>query len=202
MTMAPGQNEPVWKSFLRRHWAALAIFVIVVASLVAWAVYVFLWFVANAETTGLVPTVLAFWTMADFVGFALHAVFWELILVGIPLVIGGVVVWQWWKRLPSEERLAFHGSGKGASRAGGGGVVSFLFFVAFSIKVYLDGRWNSPISFWTVDYVVGSVFTMLLWAVIVIGIPGAVVAIWWFNREMKKGRRTPSGGQQPAPGPT
>jgi hypothetical protein len=42
--------------------------------------------------------------MANLVTFILHAIFWELLFIGIPAIIGAVAGWQWWKRLPEEEK--------------------------------------------------------------------------------------------------
>ena len=61
-----------------------------------------------------------------------------------------------------------------------------MFFVAFCIKVYLDGNWNTAISTWTLDYVVGSMILILEWVLVIFGIPIAIGVIWWMRREMKK----------------
>jgi hypothetical protein len=113
----------------------------------------------------------------------LYAVFWELLLVGIPIVIAVVVGWRWWKRLPETERR-FHFGGRKRSTGGGGG--SLLLFIAFCIRVFVDGRWNVPIATFTLDYVVGSLITILVWGIIILGIPAAIGLTWWISREMKK----------------
>jgi hypothetical protein len=173
-----------WRSFMRRHWGAAAILVLAVALAFIAGVYVFLWFVGNAQSSGMVPGTLGLWTMANLVTFILYAVFWELLLVGVPIAIVAVVGWQWWKRLPEEERgRDYFGARR---RSAGGGGVSLLFFIAFCIKVFIDGKWNVPIATFTVDYVVGSMITILVWGLIIFGIPIAIGLIWWISREMKK----------------
>jgi len=62
---------------------------------------------------------------------------------GIPAVIGVVAGWQWWKRLPDEEKKEYH-FGKRARTARGGDGVSVFFFVAFAIKVMLTETGTSP----------------------------------------------------------
>ena len=62
-----------------------------------------------------------------------------------------------------------------------------LFFIAFCIKVYLDGNWNVAIATYTLDYVVGSMVLILEWVLIVFGIPIAIGVIWWIRHETKKG---------------
>src|SRR5713226_4773013 len=92
-----------WKRFMGKHWRTVATFVVAAILAVASAVYVFLWFVGNAQSTGLVPRTLGLWTMANLVSFILNAIFWDLLLVGIPVVVAVVVAWLLWKRLSGEE---------------------------------------------------------------------------------------------------
>ena len=86
---------------MRKHWKAVGIFVVAAALALAGAVYVFLWFVKNAQSTGLVPSTLGLWTMANLVTFILNAIFWEHLFIGIPVVVGVGASWLWWRRLPS-----------------------------------------------------------------------------------------------------
>jgi hypothetical protein len=176
---------PDWKDFMRMHWAAVAIFVLAGALALAGAVYVFLWFVGSSQSSGMVPSTLGLWTMANLVTFILYAIFWELLLVGIPIAVAAVAGWQWWKRLPDEERRGYH-LGKRSRSTGGGGGVSLLFFIAFCIKVYVDGKWNVAIATFTLDYVVGSVITILVWGLVILGISAAIGLTWWIRHEMKK----------------
>ena len=173
------------KRFMRKYWPVVAIFAVVGVSALVGAVYVFLWFVANAQSSGLVPSSLSLWTTGHLVAFILNAILWELILIGIPLVVAGVIGWQWWKRLPDEEKRGLR-FGRRSGRARGGGGVSLLFFIAFCIKIYLDGNWNVPIATWTLNYLVGSMVLILAWVAIIFGIPATIASIWWIRREMKK----------------
>ncbi len=77
-----------WGKFFRKHWTMFAVFVVAAVLAVAGAVYVFVWFTGNAQSTGLVPATLSAWTMNNVVMFILHAIFWELVLIGIPAAIG------------------------------------------------------------------------------------------------------------------
>ena len=149
-------------------------------------VYVFLWFAADAQTTGMVPQTLGLWSMSNLVLFVLHLIFWELIFIGIPAIIGAVVGWQWWKRLPEAEKREYHLSGRRSRSRNAGGAVSPLLFIAFALKVYVDGNWNVAISTYTLDYVVGSMITILIGIVAIAAIPATIGLIWWIRYEMNK----------------
>ena len=181
-----------WKAFLSKHWKMAALFVVGAVLAVVGAILVFLWFVGDAQSTGMVPSTLGLWTMGHMVTFTLHLIFWELILIGIPVGICAVAGWQWWKRLPAEEKKEYHLFGKGSRASGGSGGVSILFFIAFCIKVFIDGNWDVAVATWSLDYVVGSMILILMWVAIIFGIPAAIGVIWWISHEMKKKLSTES----------
>ncbi|MDE1854051.1 MAG: hypothetical protein KGI38_09970 [Thaumarchaeota archaeon] len=170
---------------MRRHKGAIAAIVLGVALAFTGAVYVFLWFANTAQSSGLVPPLLGLWTMGNLVTFILYLAFWELLFIGVPIAIAAVAGWMWWKRFPGEMKMEFRWGKRGRS-ARGGGAGGLVFFIVFAIKVYLDGMWDVPLGTLTLNYVVGAMFTILVWGLVVIGIPGAIVLAWWLNREMKK----------------
>lgn len=173
-----------WKTFVRKHSAALALFMLACIVAAAGGVYVFWWFTGYAQSSNLVPSSLRLWTMGDLIAFILNSIFWELLLVGIPAVIAAIVAYMWWRKLPEEERRGYH-LGRGSKRTRGGGGVSIFFFIAFCIKVYLDGNWNVPIANFTLNYLVGSMITILVWTVVIFGIPIAIGLTWWIRRMMR-----------------
>lgn len=178
-------ERSAWKGFVRKHYPAIAIFAVAVVLAIVGAVYVFLWFVANAQSSGLVPASLGMWTMKNLVDFVLNAIFWEFLLIGIPVIIGAIVGWQWWRRLPEAEWKGMRFRKRpGKGRGGGGGGI--LFFIAFAIKIYLDGNWNVQISTFTVNYVVNSLVLILAIFAIIFGIPASLFGLWWVRREIRK----------------
>ncbi len=118
------------------------------------------------------------------VTFFLHLAFWELLIIRIPVAIAAIIGWLWWKQIPNEERKEYHFS-KGTHSERGGGGISFLFFVVFCLKVYIDGNWNLAIGSWTLDYVVESTITILFWGAIVFGIPAIIIALIWLSKKTK-----------------
>jgi len=173
-----------WAAFISKHKIAFAVFVAAAILAAVGAVYVFVWFTSNAQATDLVPSTLNFWSMGHFITFILHAILWELVLVGIPVAIGAVIGWQWYKRLPDKDQYNLSGKGSKSNRAGG--AVGPLLFIAFAIKVYVDGNWNVAIASWTVDYVIGSMVIILIWIAVIFAIPAIIGLAWWIRHETIK----------------
>jgi hypothetical protein len=176
-----------WKKFLRKHWSTFVLFVVGAVLASVGAVYVFLWFAADAQSTGLVPSTLGLWTMGNIVTFLLHLISWEVLLVGVPVIIASVAGWMWWRRLPDEEKKEYHlFDTRPRSTSGGGGAVSLLFWIAFCVKVFMDGNWNVAVAIWTLDYLVYSSIWTVIWILIIFGIPASVIGIiWWISHERK-----------------
>jgi len=185
-------EDKVWKIFISRHWKMFALFIAIVIIAIIGAIYVFLWFVGEAQMSGLVPTTLNLWTMNYLVTFILHVIFWEIIFILIPVLIVIILIWQlWWKRLPDLERQEYKRGhlffGSRSRTTDGGGAISLFINIVFIIKVLYDGKWNEPFAQWSFDYLVYSYLWALIWVLIIIGIPIAIGGIWWIRHEMKKG---------------
>jgi hypothetical protein len=175
-----------WKKFVRNHWGIVAFFVVAGVFAIIGVFYVLLWFVKDAQTTSLLPSTLALWTTANLVSFILYLIFWELVFIGIPVLIVGLLGWAWWRRLPSKEKAEYELVGRGSHRRRAGGGLSALVFIGFLIKVYVDGNWNVAISTWTLNYVVGSLITVIIWLAVIFGIPAAIVSLLWIRHELHK----------------
>ncbi len=181
------KGSEIWKKFLTKHWNMVVLFVVGAILAAIGAILVYLWFVGDAQSTGLVPTTLGLWTMGHLVTFLLHVIFWEVLLIGVPVIVAAVAGWLWWKKLPDEEKKEYHFFGtRSRATSGGGGSISLLVFIAFCIKVFTDGNWNVAFAAWTFDYLVYALLWALIWISIIFGIPIALGIIWWVRREMKK----------------
>ena len=188
MTKTRSENgSEIWKKFLRKHWRMLVLFVVGAILVSIGAILVYLWFVGNAQLTGLVPRTLGLWTMGHLVTFLLHLIFWEVLLIGVPVIIAAVAGWLWWKKLPKKKKKEYHLFGtRSRATSGGGGLISLLVFIVFCIKVFIDGNWNVAFETWTFDYLVYSMLSAFIWVLIIFGIPIGLGIIWWIRHEMKK----------------
>ena len=188
--MIEESNNSVWKTFLQNHWQMLALFIVIGIAAVIGAIYVFLWFVGEAQATAMVPTTLGLWTMGNLITFILHLLAREILFIGVPvLVIIALIYFGWWKRLPIEERNTYkkgHLFGKKSHSRDGGGAISFMINIFVIFKVYLDGNWDLAFGEWTVDYLVNSYLTALLWVAIIFGIPIILGVIYWIHRKITK----------------
>ena len=182
--------EKIWKIFLKRHWQIFTLFIISILLTIAGAIYVFIWFVGDAQATGLVPATLDLWTVGYVITFILNLILWEILYIGIPVIIVAAgIYFLWWKKLPSEERMEYrreHLFGKRSHKTDGGGAFSFIINLGFILKVYLDGNWDKPFAEWTFDYLIFSYLTVLLWIAIIVGIPLAIGLTIWLRYEIKK----------------
>jgi hypothetical protein len=179
-------DDKSWKKFVRNHWNMLAFWIIAGIVAVVGAVLVFQWFVGEAQATEMVPSALGQWSFSHMVTFILHLALWELIIIGIPVAVVAILGYLWWKRIPDEEREEYKFFGKGTKTQQGGSGISFLFFVAFCLKVYIDGNWEVAIATFTLDYVVNSMITIMVWTAIVFGIPAIIIGLIMLSREVKK----------------
>ncbi len=176
-----GKGSEGWKIFFRNHWKLFLLSVLGAIVAGIGAILVFLWFVGNAQLTGLIPVTLGLWTMGNLVSFFLNLIFWEALLIGIPVILVVVAVWLWWRKLPDEEKKEYRFFGNRSRATSGGNAMSILIFIAFCLKIYIDGNWNVAFATWTFDYLVYSMLSVLIWVLIIFGIPIAIGLIWWLT---------------------
>ncbi len=185
-------NDEVWKKFLRKHLQVVLFIIIVGIGVVIGGIFVFLWVVENSQKLGLVPTALGQWTIGYTVTFILEVILWEFIFIGIPLIIVAVITVYWWHKLPDDEREEYEREPKkkGPRRrlilGSGSGLISLTVFLTWLIIVWNDGMWNIAFQNWTINYLVYSTLTAILWDLLIIGIPVTIIVFLWIRREMKE----------------
>ena len=172
-----------WKEFVRRHWKITLLMVGGIAVAAVAALFVFLWVVANAQATGLVPSGLGEWTVGYVLTFILNVILWELILVAswvIPVALA--VVFLWYLKLPAEERRAYEGGPRRGRAAGGSGGISFFVGLVWFVIVWTDGRWNLAFKDWTFNDLVYSWIAAGLVVLLIVGIPALIYLGWSLRR--------------------
>lgn len=172
-----------WKKFARRHWKMTLLMAGGIAAIAVAALLVFLWVVADAQSTRLVPEDIGLWTVGHVVTFTLNLILWELILVAswvIPSVVA--VYFLWYRRLPEEERKEYEGKpGRRRSTSENSGMSFFIGLVWLAI-VWIDGNWNKPFQDWTFNEWVYSWIAAGLVVLLIAGIPVLIYVVWSIRR--------------------
>jgi hypothetical protein len=173
-----------WKEFVRRHSKITLLIGGGIAAAAVAALFVFLWVVANAQATGLVPSGLGDWTVGYAVTFILNVVLWELILVAIWAIPAALAAYfLWYKKLSDEERRGYEGGPRRSRSAGENGGISFFTGLVWLVIVWIDGRWNLAFKDWTFNNLVYSWIAAGLVVLLIVGIPGMIYLIWLLRRK-------------------
>src|SRR2546425_9383006 len=166
----PGSENgrEIWRKFLRRHWRMLVLFAAGAILVSTGAILVALWFVGDAQSTGLVPRTLGQWTMGSLVAFLLRLILWEFLLVGVPTILAAVAAWQWWKKLPGEEMSEFRFFDRRLRATRRGGSLSLPGLVAFFIQGFTGGKWDVGFAGLTFEFLVDSLLLGLILGFVII----------------------------------
>lgn len=186
-------NEVFWKNLVVRYWPLVLIFGLLIIGAIIGFILTLDWFVTTSAIGG-----YGTWTFNDFslgegVAWFVFLLLWELLLVVLPtLAVGGIVVAiVWFVVLPpdvkEEIKTQFRRPSPGKT-SGGGGAFSFLLFIGVCIKIVVDGNWLTKFENLSFSYFIQSWIIVLIWALIIIGIPCVIIGIIWFV--WKYGRTT------------
>lgn len=176
-------SNEAWKKFVRRHGKATLSFIGAIAVAFTVALYVFLRVVADAQSTGLVPSMLGQWSVGYLFTFVLTLILWELVLmVSWAGPVAAVVYFQWYRKLPEEERKEYEGRPR-RGRTGESGGFSFFVGMVWLIIVWTTGRWNLAFQAWTLNDLVFSLLAAFLWVLLIAGILGAIYVIWSLKKD-------------------
>ena len=186
-------DRKVFIKFLRRQWKMTLVIAAVIAGAAIAMLFTFLWVVADAQATGLVPATLGLWTVGYLITFILHLILWEFVFVGtwgIPVAV--LIYLLWWKKLPEEERAEYEGEPKKKRRrrdmstGRGGGVISFIVTIIWLVMIWLNGLWNLAFQAWTVNVFVFSWIHAIAWFLLIFALPAAILIIGYIAYEVRK----------------
>ncbi|MFX0068992.1 MAG: hypothetical protein ACFFA1_08575 [Promethearchaeota archaeon] len=184
-------SRKVFVKFLRRQWKMTLVIAGVIAAAAITALFVFLWVVADAQATGLVPATIGLWSVGSLITFILHVILWEFVFVGTwGIPIAALIYLLWWKKIPDEERREYVGEPEEKRRrmsAGrGGGFISFIVTVTWLIMIWINGRWNLAFQAWTFNDFVYSWIHAIAWDLLILGLPAAIFIIGYIVYAVRK----------------
>jgi hypothetical protein len=172
--------ETVGRKFLRKYWKMNVVFAVLIVAALAEALLVFLWVLADLQTLGLIQTTLGLLSVGQIITLILHLLFWEIILVGIWIIVAAALVYtKWYNNLPEEDKFPKRERG----RRDEGDAFGFLIGITWLIIIWFTNRWDVTFNAWTVN---DWVFTWLLAVLIdllIIGIPVLLYFIYWIRKE-------------------
>jgi hypothetical protein len=176
-------DEIPWQ-LVRKYLAYLVIFIIGGVVAFIGAILVLFWYVGTSAVGGQGTWTVDQFTIGNVVRWVIFLILFELAIIGIPTVVilGGLALWLWWRKLPQEEKDQFSGRKSRRKDAGGGGGFSILTAIIFLIIIFVQGNWNIPLGALSYSYLV---FTWV-WACIFTIIPFAIAALVYFAYKIGK----------------
>ncbi|MGY5878932.1 MAG: hypothetical protein RTV31_01720 [Candidatus Thorarchaeota archaeon] len=163
--------------FLKKYWMMTLMIaaMFIVAAIVS--VLVLLW---QVSTPGL-PATLGLWSVSTVISFCLNLVFWELLLVGSWVAVLAIVLYfQWYSKLPEEDRKSWSGRGNRENTD----AIGFFIGIAWLLILYIDGTaWTRTFNAWTLTDWVWSWIFAAFWVLVIGGIIVTIGLIAWLAKE-------------------
>jgi hypothetical protein len=175
-------TDSEWGRFIRKHGTIFAVFAAAAILAVAGAVYVFVWFTGNAQSTGLVPSA------SEPVVNEQRTHFYS------PRHILGTRLNRHPSSYSSNGRMGMVERYLKSEKPRSGKAPRAQRRRRSNITVAIHRLRHQSLYRWKLahrhrklelDYVVGSMITILIWAVAILAIPAVIGIVWWINHETK-----------------
>jgi len=175
-------DEAFWKNKIREHKNTFIVLIIAAVCLFIGILLVLFWVIEENPFVDPRSGTFNDWTLNYVVGFIIIIILWELLFIGVPAgLFFGVGGYLWWHKLPEEEKRQFKDRQKKETHRkkdyGGGGGFGFIMFIAYCIYIAVDGNYNATFGSEPFTYWIYSWFLTLMWIVIVLGIPAAIILL-------------------------
>jgi len=184
--------EATWKEKIKDHWKVLILLIAAIVVLCVVAVIVVIWHINTSPIGAYGTATFNEWTLDWIFGFSLVLILWELLFVGLPAgLFFGVGGYLWWTRLSADDKTWFKSEGKAADKkshktrnvGGGGGLVMFL---AYCIYMGIQGSYYTTFGSYPFSYWVFAYMQMMLWLLIIVGIPCAIGGLAYLRKWLNK----------------
>ena len=185
------KEKTYWEKKIKEHWKPFVVVIIALIFAFIGAIIVLIWFIETSPIGAQGDALIGDWSLDWIVGFMILLILWELLFVGLPVVVFFIVgFYIWWNRLSDEDKAEFKARDKKKHRTrntGGEGGGGLLMFIAYCIYIGLQGNYYAPFSSQPYSYWVYAMFYTLMWLVIIFGIPiGIILIIVYFAVWRKK----------------
>ncbi len=186
-------NEVFWKNLATQYWYYVVIFAAIIVGAIIGCILTVNWYVDNQSIGGNGSWTFNQFSMKTALSWVIYLFFWILLLVVAPTAgIGGfIVALNWFSLLPEdlkaemklrikkEEELR-----KSRKKRDTGGAFTFLMFIGVCIYIYIDDNWSTTFANLDLSYFVHAYLTVLLWGLIIFGIPAAIFGIVYFVKKV------------------
>jgi hypothetical protein len=188
-------DEKFWTGKIKEYWKMFLLMIIAGVVCIVGVILVIFWYIYSSPIGNFGAATFDQWTLDALLASFVFIFLWELLFVGVPAALFfGIGGYLWWRRLPTEEKETFRSrekKGKNAKTAGGGGGGGFFMFLAYCIYHYITGNFYTPFGSFGYSFWVQTFFLTVMWIVIVLGIPVAIILlIVYFTYWRKKSEKS------------
>ena len=181
--------EVFWKNLAVRYWYFVVIFGVLIIGAIIGFILTLDWYVDTSAIGGNGSWTFDQFSMGTAVLWVIFLFLWIVLRVVLPtLAVAGIIIAIIWfavlpPELKEEIKLRFKEERHHGKKSGGGGACGFLIFIGICIYIYIDGNWLTEFGSLSIRYFIDAWITVVIWGLIIFGIPAVIVGIIWFVRK-------------------